>query len=82
VAAVTAAPADDVGTLRAAVLPYTTPQNLAGLPACAVRAGFDSQGLPIGIQFTAVPWREADALRAARAFHEATGDLQARRPPV
>jgi aspartyl-tRNA(Asn)/glutamyl-tRNA(Gln) amidotransferase subunit A len=82
VAAVTAAPADDVGTLRAAVLPYTTPQNLAGLPACAVRAGFDSQGLPIGIQFTAAPWREADALRAARAFHEATGDLQARRPLV
>ena len=36
---------------------YTTPQDLVGLPACAVRAGFDALGLPVGVQFTALPWQ-------------------------
>jgi aspartyl-tRNA(Asn)/glutamyl-tRNA(Gln) amidotransferase subunit A len=67
---------------RSAVLPYTTPQDLAGLPSCTVRAGFDDDGLPVAIQLTAAPWREGDVLRAARAFYEATPDLQARRPDV
>jgi aspartyl-tRNA(Asn)/glutamyl-tRNA(Gln) amidotransferase subunit A len=29
---------------------YTTPANLAGIPAVAVPAGNDSKGLPIGVQ--------------------------------
>lgn len=36
--------------LRDAVLPYTVPQDLLGLPACAVPAGRDASGLPVGVQ--------------------------------
>ena len=71
---------DDTGTLRSTVMPYTVPQNLTGFPSVAVRAGFDLHGLPIGIQITAPPWREADALRTARALYDATPDVQERWP--
>jgi aspartyl-tRNA(Asn)/glutamyl-tRNA(Gln) amidotransferase subunit A len=67
---------------RQLVLPYTIPQNLAGLPACAVRAGFDELGIPIGVQLTGPPWSEARVLGAARAFHAATEELQARWPDL
>lgn len=67
-------------TFRDLVMPYTTPQDLAGLPACAVRAGFDALGIPVGIQFTAPPWREAVVLRAAQRFCDLTPDLQTRWP--
>jgi aspartyl-tRNA(Asn)/glutamyl-tRNA(Gln) amidotransferase subunit A len=80
VSAVPPPPAADVGALRSAVLPYTTPQNLAGLPSCAVRAGFDDLGLPIGVQLTAGPGRDAAVLAAARAFTAATAELQSRWP--
>jgi aspartyl-tRNA(Asn)/glutamyl-tRNA(Gln) amidotransferase subunit A len=62
------------------VLPLTTPQNLAGLPACTVRAGFDVNGLPIGVQLTAARGAEATVLAAAEAFAGATPELQGRRP--
>jgi aspartyl-tRNA(Asn)/glutamyl-tRNA(Gln) amidotransferase subunit A len=67
-------------TFRELVMSYTTPQDLVGLPACAVRAGFDTLGIPVGVQFTAPPWQEARALRAAQGLFEATAELQARRP--
>jgi aspartyl-tRNA(Asn)/glutamyl-tRNA(Gln) amidotransferase subunit A len=38
---------------RDLVMNYTVPQNVTGLPACAVRAGFDKDGIPVGIQATA-----------------------------
>jgi Asp-tRNA(Asn)/Glu-tRNA(Gln) amidotransferase A subunit family amidase len=61
---------------------YTTPQDLAGLPACAVRAGFDELGIPVGVQFTAAPWREGSVLRAAQGFFDATPHVQSRRPEL
>jgi aspartyl-tRNA(Asn)/glutamyl-tRNA(Gln) amidotransferase subunit A len=67
-------------SLREFLMGYTTPQDLAGLPACAVRAGFDALGLPVGVQFTGPPWTEAQVLRAAQAFFEATAPIQARWP--
>ena len=67
-------------TFRELVMSYTTPQDLAGLPACATRAGFDALGIPVGVQFTAAPWCEATVLRAAQALYEATPELQSRRP--
>jgi aspartyl-tRNA(Asn)/glutamyl-tRNA(Gln) amidotransferase subunit A len=73
---------NDTGSLRSTVMPYTMPQNLTGFPCVAVRAGFDPHGLPIGIQITAPPWREADALRTARAFYDATPDIQNRWPDL
>lgn len=52
---------------------FTVPANLAGLPAIAVPAGFDRQGLPLSLQLLARPFDEAGLLRAARALEVATG---------
>jgi aspartyl-tRNA(Asn)/glutamyl-tRNA(Gln) amidotransferase subunit A len=65
---------------RDLVLPFTTPQDLAGLPACAVRAGFDALGVPIGVQLTGPPGGEVTVLRAADALFQASGALQDRWP--
>jgi aspartyl-tRNA(Asn)/glutamyl-tRNA(Gln) amidotransferase subunit A len=65
---------------RELVMSYTVPQDLAGLPACALRAGFDSLGLPVGVQFTGPAWSEARVLRAAQALFVETDALQRRWP--
>jgi aspartyl-tRNA(Asn)/glutamyl-tRNA(Gln) amidotransferase subunit A len=67
---------------RELVLSYTVPQDLVGLPACAVRAGFDDLEIPVGIQLTAGPWDEGRVLQAARVFFEATPDVQAPWPTL
>jgi aspartyl-tRNA(Asn)/glutamyl-tRNA(Gln) amidotransferase subunit A len=67
---------------RELVMTYTVPQDLLGLPACAVRAGFDELGIPVGVQFTGRPWADLDVLAAAEAFHAATPAIQGRRPHV
>lgn len=54
--------------LRDLVLPYTVPQDLFGLPACVVPAGFDRQGMPVGLQVTAAKGREVMALSVAAAL--------------
>ena len=69
-------------TFRELVMSYTTPQDLIGLPACAVRAGFDALGIPVGVQFTAAPWREDMSLRAAQGLFDATPDVQSVRPTL
>lgn len=50
----------------------TSPFNLTGLPAISVPCGFTKDGLPIGLQLVAGPWREPLLLRAARAYERAT----------
>lgn len=50
----------------------TSPFNLTGLPAISVPCGFTKDGLPVGLQLVAGPWREALLLRAARAYERAT----------
>jgi len=67
-------------TFRELVMSYTTPQDLTGLPACSVRAGFDALGIPVGVQFTAPAWLEARVLRAAHGLFEATPEVQSRWP--
>jgi aspartyl-tRNA(Asn)/glutamyl-tRNA(Gln) amidotransferase subunit A len=62
---------------RDSVLPYTVPQDLAGLPACAVPVGFDDLGLPVGVQLTGPPWSEARVLTAAIALFSATASARA-----
>ena len=37
---------------------YTMTYNLTGWPAAVLRAGTSPEGLPIGIQVVARPWRE------------------------
>ena len=51
---------------------YTVPVNLAGLPALSMPCGFDSQGMPIGLQLIGKPWDEAALFRAGASFECAT----------
>jgi aspartyl-tRNA(Asn)/glutamyl-tRNA(Gln) amidotransferase subunit A len=50
---------------------FTSPFNLTGLPALSVPCGFNSQGLPVGLQLVTAPWAEAKLLRAAYAYEQA-----------
>ena len=48
---------------------YTVPQDMAGLPACAVPAGVDDLGMPIGVQLTGPAGSEQTVLAVAEALH-------------
>lgn len=50
----------------------TIPVNLAGLPALSVPCGFDSQGMPIGMQIVGDVLREDLILEVAYAYEQAT----------
>ncbi|MBD3765528.1 MAG: Asp-tRNA(Asn)/Glu-tRNA(Gln) amidotransferase subunit GatA [Rhodobacterales bacterium] len=52
---------------------FTVTVNLAGLPAIAVPAGLDGQGLPLGLQLIGRPWAEADLLNHAHVLERASG---------
>ena len=52
----------------------TVPGNHAGIPGISIPAGFDSDGLPIGIQFLAPDFREDYLFRAGRAYEQATAN--------
>jgi aspartyl-tRNA(Asn)/glutamyl-tRNA(Gln) amidotransferase subunit A len=60
---------------------FTFPINVSGLPALSLPCGFDTNGLPIGLQFIGRPFDEATVLRAGRAYERAT-NWHTRRPPV
>ncbi len=49
---------------------YTMTHNLTGWPAAVVRAGTSPEGLPIGVQIAAAPWREDVALELAQRIDE------------
>ncbi len=50
----------------------TRPFNLAGAPAISINCGFNSQGLPIGLQIGGRPFDEATVLKVAHAYEQAT----------
>ena len=52
---------------------FTVTVNLAGLPGISVPAGFDQNGLPLGLQLIGRPWEEADLLNVAYALEGAAG---------
>jgi Asp-tRNA(Asn)/Glu-tRNA(Gln) amidotransferase A subunit family amidase len=57
----------------------TRPFNLSGVPTVSIPCGFTMAGLPIGLQLSGAPWREASVLRLAHAYQQATG-WHTRRP--
>ena len=58
------------------VASYTVPYNFAGWPSAVVRAGTSSEGLPIGVQAVARPWREDVSLAVARHLECELGGWQ------
>jgi amidase len=62
------------------VFSYTMLYNMTGWPGAVVRASASAEGLPIGVQLVARPWREDVALAAASVVERATGGWQ--RPPL
>lgn len=54
-------------------IPYTLPYSLTGWPCAVVRAGTSPDGLPIGVQTVAGPWRDDVALSAAAHIEEVLG---------
>ena len=59
---------------------YTASYNVAGWPGAVVRGGTSPEGLPIGIQVVAGPWREDVALAVAQYLETALGGWQ--KPPI
>ena len=55
---------------------YTLPFSLTGYPCAVVRAGTSPEGLPIGVQVAAGPWREDVALAVAKQIETALGGWQ------
>jgi aspartyl-tRNA(Asn)/glutamyl-tRNA(Gln) amidotransferase subunit A len=47
-----------------------SPANLAGIPALAVPAGFNSNGLPVGMQFWGKAFAESTVLRVGYAYQQ------------
>lgn len=58
---------------------YTMTYNLTGWPGAVVRGGTSPDGLPIGVQIVAQPWREDVALAVAGYLEKALGGFQ---PPT
>jgi amidase len=60
---------------------FTIPFNLTGQPAISLPLHWGTDGLPIGVQLVAAPWREDLLLRVAAAL-EAAMPWAERRPPI
>ena len=59
---------------------YCMIYNFTGGPGAVVRSGTSADGLPIGVQIAARPWREDVTLALARRIEQALGGWQ--RPPL
>jgi aspartyl-tRNA(Asn)/glutamyl-tRNA(Gln) amidotransferase subunit A len=60
---------------------YTISANLAGIPALSLPCGFSDEGLPIGLQLLAAPFKEDTLLQVAYAYEQAT-EWHLRHPPL
>ena len=61
-------------------LVMTRPFNLANAPAISINCGFNSQGLPIGLQIGGRPFQEETVLKVAHAYEQNT-PWHTMRPP-
>ena len=57
----------------------TRPFNVWGIPTVSVPCGFTKDGLPIGLQLAAAPWRDDLVLQVAHAYEQVT-DWHTRTP--
>ena len=71
----------EVGELRRNWFPYTMPFNITGHPALTLCCGYDSEGLPIGLQIVGRFRDDASVLRAA-ALYESSEDWLSRWPDL
>jgi Asp-tRNA(Asn)/Glu-tRNA(Gln) amidotransferase A subunit family amidase len=55
--------------------------NLTGHPAVVVPSGFNANGTPVSTVFIGQLWADAETLRVAKAWQDAT-DFHTRRPPL
>ena len=60
---------------------FTSPANLAGVPAITVPCGFSSGNLPLGLQVMGRPMDETAVFRVGYAYQQATHWYK-RRPPI
>ncbi len=60
---------------------YTISINLAGLPALSLPCGFDSEGIPIGLQIIGKPFDESTIFRVAYNYEQAT-EWHKKRPRI
>lgn len=76
----TTAPLIDKPDLSGRHRQFTVPFSFLGLPAVSVPCGFDSRGLPIGLQIVGNAMQEALVLRVAAGYESATA-FHERHPP-
>ena len=64
-------------------IPFRSEYNLNGFPAISIPCGFSTSppGLPIGLQISAQPFRDAEVLALAYAYESAT-DWHRRKPAL
>lgn len=63
------------------MLRNTRPFNVWGIPTISIPCGFTKNGLPIGLQLAAAPWRGVVLLQAAHAYEQST-EWHKRRPDL
>ncbi|MDB5592176.1 Asp-tRNA(Asn)/Glu-tRNA(Gln) amidotransferase subunit GatA [Enterovirga sp.] len=59
---------------------FTVTVNMAGLPGIAVPAGFDKQGLPLGLQLIGRPFDEETLFAAGQVIEDAAGRVRLPEP--
>jgi len=60
---------------------FTIPANLAGIPGISIPCGFNSEGLPIGLQILADIFQEEKLFQAA-GFFQKTTDWHLKKPSI
>jgi aspartyl-tRNA(Asn)/glutamyl-tRNA(Gln) amidotransferase subunit A len=58
--------------LLLAMIRLLAPFNFTGLPAVSLCCGYDSDGMPIGLQIVGKPYQDAQVLRVAHAYQTST----------
>jgi aspartyl-tRNA(Asn)/glutamyl-tRNA(Gln) amidotransferase subunit A len=66
---------------RTVLLRATRVFDVTGQPALSVPCGFTADGLPVGLQVVAAPWREDVVLHVAHVYQQQTR-WHTRRPPL